>query len=146
MNAIARAAGWPVLTLLLIGGTHLAVEAARPELHDLIGPAEVMPIYLIIGSWTAVAVVRSGAGYVAGLITSAALGLMPLILQLVGFGLLFGRDGAVVTSAGLFGLAGVTWGGAIGAGIAASLAGERQAAALPVATAGSRKDVEPAPV
>jgi hypothetical protein len=119
---MARAIAWPVVTLLVIGGTHLALEAARPELHELIGPAVVMPIYLVIGGWTAFGVARAGGGFVGGLIVGAILGLMPAALQLIGFGVLLGRDGAAVTSAALFGLAGMTWGGAIGSGIASATA------------------------
>ena len=120
MSTMVRAIAWPILSLLVIGGTHLILEAIRPELHDAVGPAVVMPIYLVVGGWTAFGVNRAGGGFVGGMIASAALGLMPALLQLVGFGALLGRDGAAVTTAALFGLAGMTWGGAVGAGIASA--------------------------
>jgi len=122
VNTMARAIAWPVLTLLIIGGTHLALEAVRPELHDVISPAAVMPIYLVVGGWTAFGVARTGGGFVGGLVAAAILGLMPAMLQLVGFGVLLGRDGGAVTTAALFGFAGMAWGGAIGAGIASATA------------------------
>ena len=137
MNTMARAIAWPVLTLLIIGGTHLALEAVRPELHDVISPAAVMPIYLVVGGWTAFGVARTGGGFVGGLVAAAILGLMPAMLQLVGFGVLLGRDGGSVTTAALFGLAGMTWGGAIGAGIASATAAAPDAvAARDVAASG----------
>jgi hypothetical protein len=122
VNTMARAIAWPILTLLVIGGTHLALEAIRPELHDVIGPAVVMPIYLVIGGWTAFGMARAGGGFVGGLVAAAVIGFMPAALQLIGFGVLLGRDGATVTTAALFGLAGMTWGGALGAGIASATA------------------------
>jgi hypothetical protein len=118
MSPIARAIVWPIVTLLVIGATHLGLEALRPEMHDIIGPSVVMPIYLIVGGWTAFGVARAGGGYGGGLVAAIALGLMPAALQIVGFGILLGRDGATVTTAAMFGLAGMTWGGAIGAGVA----------------------------
>jgi hypothetical protein len=120
MSSMARAIAWPIVTLLVIGATHLGLEAIRPELHDVIGPPIVMPIYLVVGGWTAFGVARAGGGFVTGLLAAVALGLMPVALQIVGFGILLGRDGATVTTAALFGLAGVTWGGALGAGIASA--------------------------
>ena len=120
MSSMTRAIAWPVVSLLVIGATHLGLEAIRPELHDVIGPPVVMPIYLVIGGWAAFGVARSGGGFVGGLIAAIALGSMPAALQLVGFGLLLGRDGGAVTTAALFGLAGLTWGGALGAGIASA--------------------------
>jgi hypothetical protein len=137
MSSMARAIAWPIVTLLVIGATHLGLEAIRPELHDLIGPAVVMPIYLAIGGWTAFGVARAGGGFLGGLVGALALGLMPAALQLVGFGILLGRDESVVTTAALFGLAGMTWGGAIGAGIAS--------ATQPVQVLVSRDDAQRAP-
>jgi hypothetical protein len=138
MSTTARAIAWPVLTLLVIGGTHLVLEAIRPELHDAVGPAVVMPIYLAVGGWAAFGVARAGGGFVGGLIAATVLGLMPALLQLVGFGVLLGRDSGTVTTAALFGLAGMTWGGAIGAGIASSIAVPATAAVRAPATTVSR--------
>ena len=125
MNALARAIAWPIVTLLVIGASHLAAEAIRPELHDLVGLAAVMPIYLAIGGWAGFSVVRAGGTFVHALVAGALLGLLPAMLQLVGFGVLLGRDGATVTTSALFGLAGMFWGGTIGGGVATSTAPER---------------------
>ena len=132
MSSMARAIAWPIVTLLVIGATHLGLEAIRPGMHDVIGPPVVMPIYLVIGGWTAFGVARAGGGFVGGLIVAVALGLMPATLQVVGFGILLGRDADAVTTSALFGLAGMTWGGAIGSGIAA--------ATLPVSVGVHRAD------
>ena len=81
MSSMTRAIAWPVVSLLVIGATHLGLEAIRPELHDVIGPPVVMPIYLIVGGWTAFGVARAGGGYGGGLVAAIALGLMPAALQ-----------------------------------------------------------------
>ena len=55
MNALVRGLTWPIIALLVVGGTHLLAEALRPQLEDLIGPAVVMPIHLVAGGWAAYA-------------------------------------------------------------------------------------------
>jgi hypothetical protein len=121
VNTMTRAVAWPVLSLLVIGGTHLLAEAVRPELHDVIGPAVAMPIYLVVGGWAAFAVVRAGGTFVHGLLAGAVLGLLPVMLQVVGFGVLLGHDAASVTTSSLFGFVALFWGGSLGGGIASSL-------------------------
>ena len=120
MNALARGLTWPVVTVLIVGATHLVAEMLRPQLATVIGPAVVVPIYLAAGGWAGHATVRAGGTFAHGLVASAALGLLPLGLQLVGFGLMLGRDPELVATLGVFGLAAVFWGGAFGSGIAAS--------------------------
>jgi len=121
VSAMTRAVAWPVLSLLVIGGSHLLAEAARPELHDAVGPAVAMPIYLVVGGWAAFGVVRAGGTFVHGLLAGAVLGLLPAMLQVIGFGLLLGRDTASVTTSALFGFIALLWGGSLGSGIASSL-------------------------
>jgi hypothetical protein len=118
MNPLVRGLLWPIATLLVVGGSHLLVEAFRPALAELIGPAVVMPIHLVAGGWAAYATIRAGGFWVHGLIAGAILGLLPLVLQVVGFGLLLGRDSDSVLTLGIFGLFTIFWGGALGAGIA----------------------------
>jgi hypothetical protein len=120
VNILIRSLMWPVVALLIIGGTHLVVEGARPALQDLIGPAVVMPIHLVAGGWAAYMVVRNGGSIGLGLVAGAILGLLPLVLQVVGFGLILGRDSDSVLTTGIFGLFTIFWGGVLGAGIAAA--------------------------
>jgi hypothetical protein len=131
MNALVRGLMWPIVTLLVVGGTHLVVEGLRPALAELIGPAVVMPIHLVAGGWAAYATIRAGGTWVHGLVAGAILGLMPLVLQVVGFGLVLGRDSDSVLSVGIFGLATIFWGGALGAGIAMATAPQMASAGVP---------------
>jgi hypothetical protein len=120
MTSLVRGLTWPIITLLIVGGTHLVAEMLRPQLQDLISPAVVMPIHLVAGGWAGYATVRAGGTFVHGLVAGAILGLLPVALQLVGFGLILGRHADVTMSLALFGLFTIFWGGALGAGIAAS--------------------------
>jgi hypothetical protein len=118
MSALVRGLTWPIVALLVVGGTHLVAEGLRPQLQDLVNTAVVMPIHLVAGGWAAYATVRAGGTFVYGLVAGAVLGLLPLVLQVVGFGLILGRDGDAVMTLGIFGLVTIFWGGALGAGIA----------------------------
>jgi hypothetical protein len=120
MNPLIRGLTWPVIALLVVGGTHLVAEALRPELQEFIGPAVVMPIHLVAGGWAAYGTLRAGGTFVHGLVAGAILGLLPVALQLVGFGLILGRDPGVTTTTAIFGLITIFWGGALGAGIASA--------------------------
>ena len=117
MNSLIRGLMWPIVTLLIVGGTHLIAEGLRPALQDFIGPAVVMPIHLVAGGWAAYATLRAGGTIVHGLVAGAILGTLPLVLQVVGFGLILGRDADASLTAGIFGLFTIFWGGALGAGI-----------------------------
>jgi hypothetical protein len=118
---MTRAVAWPVLSLLVIGGTHLLAEAVRPELHDVVGPAVAMPIYLVVGGWAAFGIVRAGGTFLHGLLAGAVLGVLPAMLQVIGFGVLLGHDAGSVTTSALFGFIALFWGGSLGSGIASSL-------------------------
>jgi len=118
MNSLVRGLTWPIVSLLIVGGTHLVAEMLRPELKDVITPAVVMPLYLVAGAWAGYATVRAGGTFVQGIVAGAILGVLPLALQIVGFGLILGRDGGAVLTAGVFGLIAIFWSGALGSGFA----------------------------
>lgn len=129
MNSLIRGLTWPIVTLLIVGGTHLIAEGLWPALQNLIGPAVVMPIHLVAGGWAAYATLRAGGTIVHGLVAGAILGTLPLVLQVVGFGMILGRDADASLTAGIFGLFTIFWGGALGAGIAQERSGGAASAA-----------------
>jgi len=120
MNPLVRGLTWPIVSLLLIGGTHFVAEALRPELATVIVPTAVMPIYLAVGAWAGYRTIGAGGTYVHGVVAGLILGLLPVVLQFVGFGMILGRESAIVTNAAIFGFLGITWGGLLGSGFAVS--------------------------
>ena len=125
MQPLVRGLTWPVISLVVIGATHLVAEMIWPDLHDVIGPAVVMPIYLVAGAWAGYATIRAGGSVGFGFVAAAILGLLPLTLQFVGFVLILGRDPAAVATSALFGWLGVFWGGSLGSGLAQLFSGGR---------------------
>jgi len=120
VNALVRGLTWPVIALLVVGGSHLVAELLRPALQAVITPPVVMPIYLAVGGWGAFATVRAGGSALHGFLAGAILGILPAALQLVGFGIILGRPSDVVATSAMFGFFAMFWGGAIGTGVAAA--------------------------
>lgn len=111
---------WPVGALVLTGMAHLAAEAMRPDLRGAFTPTTIGPILLIYGLWVGYRLVDHGASFVAALAAGALVGLLPLALDVVGFGILLGRGVDVGLTAGAFGLLVVLFGTVAGAGYASS--------------------------
>lgn len=122
MQAMIRGLTWPVAALIGVGATHLAAELLRPELQAAITPPVVMPIYLAFGAWAGAATVREGGSLAHGVAAGLAIGLLPVALQVVGFGIIAGRDGATVATNAMVGFLGLVWGSVLGAGLSHALA------------------------
>jgi len=118
--ALARALLWPVISLLITGAWHFTVEALWPDLRTFFVPAVLAPILLSYGAWAGWRVVGAGGGYVAAIVAGAIVGLLPLALDVVGFGVLLGRGVDAGTLAGVFGLSMVVFGALVGGGVATS--------------------------
>jgi hypothetical protein len=119
MNPLIRGLTWPIISLLIVGGSHFIAEVARPELAAFVTPAVLMPLHLVAGAWAGHRTVEVGGTFVHGIVAGAILGLLPVALNLVGFGAILGRDPATVTTTAIFGFFTILWGGILGAGYAA---------------------------
>jgi hypothetical protein len=111
---------WPVVALIVTGMVHLGAEAVRPDLKNAFTPNTIGPILLAYGIWVGVRSIDGGASIVAAAAAGFVVGLLPLMLDLVGFGILLGRGVDAGLTAGAFGLLMVAFGALIGAGFAAS--------------------------
>ena len=114
MQPLVRGLLWPVISLVVVGTTHLVAELIRPELHDVVSAAVAMPIYLVAGAMAAILTIRAGGSVVLGFTAGAILGLLPVGLQVVGFGLIAGVPADAAATAAFFGWLGVFWGGSLG--------------------------------
>jgi hypothetical protein len=111
---------WPVAALVLTGAAHLAAEALRPDLRNAFTPATIGPLLLFYGLWVGYRLVDRGASFVSALVAGALVGLLPLALDVVGFGILLGRGVDAGLTAGSFALLVVVFGTLAGAGYASS--------------------------
>ena len=82
MNVLVRGLMWPIISLLVVGGSHFVAEAVWPSLAAFITPPVVMPIHVAAGAWAGLATVRAGGTFVHGILAGAVLGLLPVALLL----------------------------------------------------------------
>ena len=111
---------WPVIGLVITGMWHLAIEAIWPDLQAIFVPAVLAPLLLAYGIWVGYRAVGLGAGFVTAVGTGVLLGLLPLGLDVIGFGILLDRGVDHGVLAGIFGLSFISFGALVGAGFAQS--------------------------
>ena len=120
MDLLYRTLKWPVISLLITGATHFALEAIWPDLRNTFVPAALAPILLSYGAWVGYRAIGFGGTYLHAIAAAAILGLLPIVLDIVGFGVILGRGTDAGTMAGVFGFAVIVFGSLIGAGFALS--------------------------
>ena len=115
----------PVVALVVTGMLHFVAEAALPELKANFGPGSLAPLFLVYGLWTGSTAIRLGASVWQAIAAGVLLGLLPLALDVVGFGIILGRGTASGILNGTFGLLVIVFGTIAGAGWATSQPGAR---------------------
>ena len=117
---LIRTLMWPVIGLLVTGVWHFTIEAIWPDLHTIFVPAVLAPLLLAYGAWVGYRAIGLGAGFVMAIVAGVILGVLPLGLDIVGFGLVLGRGFDPGLLAGIFGMSFIAFGALIGAGVARS--------------------------
>jgi len=111
---------WPVISLLVTGATHFTLEAIWPDLRNTFIPPVLAPILLAYGLWVGYRAIGAGGTYLHAIVAAVVLGLLPVALDIVGFGVILGRGTDAGVMAGVFGMAVIVFGSLIGAGFALS--------------------------
>jgi len=111
---------WPVISLLVTGATHFTLEAIWPDLRNTFIPPVLAPILLAYGLWVGYRAIGAGGTYLHAIVAAVVLGLLPVVLDIVGFGVILGRGTDAGVMAGVFGMAVIVFGSLIGAGFALS--------------------------
>jgi hypothetical protein len=127
-STIVAALKWPVVSLLITGGLHFTLEAVWPDLKAFFIPAALAPLLLAYGIWVGYRAIALGGHYGHAILAAAILGLLPIVLDVVGFGLILGRGTHVGLLSGMFGFSFVLFGSLIGGGFVlsgAATAGKR---------------------
>lgn len=111
---------WPVVSLLMTGGLHFTLEALWPDLKNIFIPAVLAPLLLAYGAWVGYRAIAGGGNYGHAILAAAILGVLPILLDVVGFGILLGRGTHAGLLAGIFGFSFILFGSLIGSGFALS--------------------------
>jgi hypothetical protein len=99
---------------------HLVSEAIFPDLQGFFSPAVVALVLLSFGIWVGYRAVQAGGNYITVIVAGVILGILPLILQIVGFGWMLDRGWEAGKLHGIFGFDTVVFGSLIGGGFALS--------------------------
>lgn len=73
----------------------------------------ILPAY---GFWVGYRAIQAGGIYLHAILAAAILGILPIMLDVVGFGVILGRGVQAGELAGIFGFAFILFGSLIGAG------------------------------
>ena len=120
MAIFVRTLTWPVISLLVTGTIHFTLEAIRPDLRNTFVPPVLAPILLTYGAWVGYRAIGAGGTYLHAIAAAVVLGFLPVVLDIVGFGLILGRGTDAGVTAGVFGMAVIVFGSLIGSGFALS--------------------------
>jgi hypothetical protein len=109
---------WPFISLLITGVLHFTLEAIWPDLQGVFTPPAIAPLVLAFGIWVGYKTVHNGGSYLNAIVHGALLGLLPLVLETVGFGMILGFGNPARFLVGVFGFAMIVFGSLIGSGFA----------------------------
>lgn len=113
---VAQAIRWPIAALIVTGTIHLLAEAVLPDLRDDFTPATIGPLLFAYGLWVGWAVINRGLQIGMAVAAGVVVGILPLALDVIGFGILLGRGIDAGVTAGAFGFLMVVFGSIVGAG------------------------------
>ena len=120
MSRLSRVLLWPVISLLITGGLHFTLEAIWPDLKATFVPAVLAPLLLAYGAWVGFRMVEIGGTYVHAIAAGVILGVLPVALDLIGFGVILDRGATAGTLVAAFGFSMVLFGSLLGAGFVLS--------------------------
>lgn len=120
MELLYKTLKWPIISLLFTGGLHFSIEAIWPDLRTTFVSAVLAPLLLAYGLWVGYRAIQAGGTYLHAILAGAILGILPIVLEIVGFGMILGRGVQASALAGVFGIAMIVFGALIGAGFVLS--------------------------
>ncbi len=112
---------WPFISMLIAGALHFAVEAIWPDLNSFYTTPVLGLVQFAYGIWVGYNTVRNGGNFLIAILYGAVLGLFPLVVNPLSFGLILGRDPHAVLLAGVFGFSMVLFGSLVAGGFAVSM-------------------------
>ena len=119
MEKLIRTLKWPFISLLITGSFHFIIEAIWPDLRNLFIAPVLAPLLLAYGIWVGYRTISNNGNYLTAIIAALILGLLPLLLETFGFGMILGFEGRALV--GIYALGMILFGSLIGSGYALSV-------------------------
>ena len=107
---------WPLISILITGAVHFTIEALWPGLQNLFVAPSLAPLLLAYGLWVGYKAIHNGGGYVNAIVAGAIMGVLPLVLETFGFGMILGFSDRFLV--GVYGFAMILFGSLVGGGFA----------------------------
>ena len=117
---LSKTLKWPVIALLIAGAVHFTLEMILPDLRNVFVPSVVAPLLLAFGIWAGYRAVENGGNLGNAVLAGAILGILPVMLDVGGFGIILGRGVHEGVLAGVAGFSLILWGSLVGGGFALS--------------------------
>jgi hypothetical protein len=125
-SMLAKTLKWPFVGVLLAGTVHFTAEAIWPELQPFY-PAPVLAlVQFAFGVGAGYMAIQNGGNFFSAVLCGALLGLFPLVVNPLSFGLMLGRPIPATILAGIFGFTMFFWGSLVGGAFAASMKESRR--------------------
>ena len=112
---------WPFISIFFAGAIHFALEAMWPDLQSFYTTSVLGPVQFAYGIWVGYKTVHNGGTFPRAVLYGVLLGLFPLAVNPLSFGLILGRDPHAVLLAGVFGFSMIVFGSLVGGGFAVSM-------------------------
>ena len=112
---------WPFISILIAGALHFTLEAIWPDLQTSYPTPVLGLVQFAYGIWVGYLTVHNGGSFLTAILYGALLGLFPLVVNPLSFGMILGRDLNAVMLAGVFGLSMIVFGSLVGGGFAVSM-------------------------
>ena len=112
---------WPFISILIAGALHFTVEAIWPDLQSSYPTPVLGLVQFAYGIWVGYITVHNGGNFLTAILYGALLGLFPLLVNPLSFGLILSRDPHAVMLAGVFGFSMIVFGSLVGGGFAVSM-------------------------
>ena len=111
---------WPVLSLLITGAFHFTIEAIWPDLQKTFIPPVLAPMLLAYGIWVGTRMIQNGGNLLTAILAAAILGLLPILLETFGFGMILGFGTSARFLVGIYAFSMILFGALVGCGFALS--------------------------
>ena len=111
---------WPVISLLITGSFHFVMEAIWPDLRNTFIPAVLAAMLLAYGAWVGYKAIYNGGNYLNAIVYAALLGILPIVLETFGFGMILGFGTGARFLVGVYAFSMILFGSLVGSGFALS--------------------------
>jgi hypothetical protein len=118
---LVRTLKWPFIGVLIAGTLHFAVEAIWPDLQSFYPTPVLALVQFGFGVVAGYMAIQNGGNFLTAILYGTLLGLFPLVVNPLSFGMVLGRPINATLLSGVFGFTMFFWGSLVGGGFGMSM-------------------------